>query len=170
MIFLRTYNCDNKEECYSNRSAKDPSCMPINEPPCRSQPITRLARANGCRKNIQSISPHAFRISPLAGGPRLRPDLHHQIIHIHLQESKTIRRNPGYSNPLSQHWDHIITTSITRRTVRPWLVMMMTSRATGFNGMGASSLSLSPTLLTSSHGRPLSNSSETPQCATARLD
>ena len=50
---------------------------------------------------------------------------HHQIIHIHLQESKTMRRNPGYSNPLSQHWDHIITTSITRRTVRPWLVMML---------------------------------------------
>ena len=66
--------------------------------------------------------------------------IHHQIIHIHLQESKTIRRNPGYSNPLSQHWDHIITTSITRRTVWPWLVMMMTSRDTGFNGMGALSL------------------------------
>ena len=100
-------------------------------------------------EKIFNLSPsaHAFRISPLAGGPRLRPDLHHQIIHIHLQESKTIRRNPGYSNPLSQHWDHIITTSITRRTVQPWLVMMMTSRDTGFNGMGASSLSFSPTLL-----------------------
>ena len=77
------------------------------------------------------LSPLTLSVSLLAGGPRLRrPDpFHYQIIHFHLQESKTMRRNPGYSNPLSQHWDHIITTSITRRTVRPWLVMMMTSRA-----------------------------------------
>ena len=148
MIFLRTYNCDNKEECYSNRSAKDPSCMPINEPPCRSQPITRLARANGCREKYSIYRPSRFPYLSSPAGHGSGPiHHHHQIIHIHLQESKTMRRNPGYSNPLSQHWDHIITTSITRRTVRPWLVMMMTSRATGFNGMGASSLSVSPNLL-----------------------
>ena len=113
-------------------------------------------------------SAHAFRISLLAGGPRLRPDLHHQIIHIHLQESKTIRRNPGYSNPLSQHWDHIITTSITRRTVRPWLVMMMTSRARVQWHGRIVFIIVSDTSV--NHGRPLSNSSETPQCATTRSD
>ena len=95
------------------------------------------------------LSPLTLSVSLLAGGPRLRrPDpFHYQIIHFHLQESKTMRCNPGYSNPFLQHCDHIITTSITRRTVQPWLVMMMTSRDTGFNGMGASSLSFSPTLL-----------------------
>ena len=92
------------------------------------------------------LTPLTLSVSLLAGHGSAGP-IHHQIIHIHLQESKTIRRNPGYSNPLSQHWDHIITTSITHRTVRPWLVMMMTSRDTGFNGMGALSLSFSPTLL-----------------------
>ena len=147
--------------------------MPINEPPCRSQPITRLARANRCRKKYSTISPSplTLSVSLLAGGPRLRPDPSSSSDYSYssLQESKTMRRNPGHSNPLSQHWDHIITTSITRRTVRPWLVMMMTSRATGFNGMGALSLSLSPTL-PSSHGRPLSNSSETPQFITTRSD
>ena len=85
-------------------------------------------RANGCRKNILSITPHAFRISPCR--QRLRwPDPSSDYSYIHLQESKTMRRNPGHSNPLSQHWDHIITTSITHRTVRPWLVMMIISRA-----------------------------------------
>ena len=111
------------------------------------------------------LSPLTLSVSLLAGhGSRLRrPDpFHYQIIHFHLQESKTMRCNPGYSNPFSQHWDHIITTSITRRTVRPWLVMMMTSRARVQWHGRTSSLSLSPTLQ-SSHGQPLSNSSETLQ-------
>ena len=82
-------------------------------------------------KNILSPSPLTLSVSLLAGGPRLRPDPSSSSDYSYssLQESKTMRRNMGHSNPLSQHWDHIITTSITRRTVRPWLVMMMTSRA-----------------------------------------
>ena len=110
------------------------------------------------------LSPLTLSVSLLAGGPRLRPDPSSSSDYSYssLQESKTMRRNPGHSNPLSQHWDHIITTSITRRTVRPWLVMMMTSRARVQWHGRTSSLSLSPTLQ-SSHGQPLSNSSETLQ-------
>ena len=105
---------DNKEECYSNRSAKDPSCMPINEPPCRSQPITRLAPANGCRENILYISSsHAFHnisiVSRRPATPRLRSarSISSYILYSRRrqeQEIKIMRRNFEYFNPLSQYW------------------------------------------------------------------
>ena len=130
MIFLRTYNFD-KNVIPIDRPKTYHACQSMSRHVDLSR--TRLARANVAGKNILSrVSPLTLSVSLLAGhGSRLRrPDtFHYQIIHFHLQESKTMRCNPGYSNPFSQHWDHIITTSITRRTVRPWLVMMMTSKA-----------------------------------------
>ena len=44
--------------------------MPINEPPCRSQPITRLARANGCREIYSIYRPSRF---PYLSSPATAP-------------------------------------------------------------------------------------------------
>ena len=94
---------------------------------CRSQPITRLAPANG--------TPSITSLLYLAAGPR---HVSGQLAPYHLtfcireedknKRSRSCAVTSSILTPSRNIGEYIFRMSITNRTVRPWLIMMMTSR------------------------------------------
>ena len=92
---------------------------------------TRARQCNGCRENILCIvlahTSHNIYLYLAAPGPATAPVC---SIILHREEDKRSRWSVDMLTPSRDIGDHIMTASITlrSRTVRRWLIVMMTAR------------------------------------------